>query len=398
MSTRLSTHPLPVLSGIICTALTCPAGAAAFTEALVSGKPELDMRLRYEHVDQDNTLQDADAFTLRTRLGYRTGSFRDFTAYVEMENTTAILGDDYNSTQNGKVQYATVADPEVTEVNQSYLDYAGFRDTLIRAGRQRIVLDNARFVGNVGWRQNEQTYTGALVSNKSLPDTTLTYAYLDEVKGITGTATDVRAHVLNASYSGFDAVTLTGYGYLLDFEDSPQLSQQTWGLRLSGAADLDTFRLLYTAEFARQSDYRDGNGNIDADYRLLEAGVEYAGITGTVGYELLGADNAFSFETPLATKHAFNGWADVFLNTPDGQGLRDMYVMASGSIAGVKLTAVYHDFQADRGGADFGTELDLLAAKKFGKHYTAGIKYASYEADTFSVDTDKFWLWGGISF
>ncbi|MEZ5542402.1 MAG: alginate export family protein [Pseudomonadota bacterium] len=398
MHTPLCTRHTPVLTGIICTALTCPAGAATFTEALVSGKPELDLRLRYENVDQDNPLENADAFTLRTRLGYRTGTFRDFAAFVEMENTTAILGDDYNSTRNGKVQYSTVADPEVTEVNQSYLDYSGLRDTLIRAGRQRIVLDNARFVGNVGWRQNEQTYTGALLSNQSLPDTVLTYAYLDEIKDISGNATDVHAHLLNASYAGLGFGTLTGYGYLIEFRDSPLLSQQTWGLRLAGATELSGFKLLYTAEFARQSDYKDGNDAIDADYRLLEIGAEVSGITGKVGYELLGADNAFSFETPLATKHAFNGWADVFLNTPDGQGLEDIYVLASGGIAGVKLTAVYHDFQADTGGADFGTELDLLAAKKFGKHYAAGIKYASYDADTFAVDTDKFWLWGEVSF
>ena len=42
--------------------------------------------------------------------------------------------------------------------------------------------------------------------------------------------------------------------------------------------------------------------------------------------------------------------------------------------------------------------IDLLAAKKFGKNYSAGAKYASYDADDYAVDTDKFWLWGQLKF
>jgi hypothetical protein len=379
---------------------TPPLAAATFTEALTGGTAKLDLRLRYENVDEDNSLENADAFTLRTRLGYETGKFNDFSAYVEMENITAVGDDDYNSTQNGRTEYSTVIDPEDTEINQSYLDYAGFQNTLVRAGRQRVILDNARFVGNVGWRQNEQTYTGALLSNTSLPDTTLTYAYVDEVKDIKGLATDVHTHLLNAGYRGLGFATLTGYGYLIEFVDSPLSagSQQTLGVRLAGDTELSGMKLLYAAEYARQSDYEDGNSEIDADYQLLELGATVSGVTGKVGYELLGADDAFSFETPLATKHAFNGWADIFLNTPDGQGLEDVYVLVSGMVAGINLVGVYHDFSADEGGADFGTELDLLAEKKFGKHYSAGIKYASYDADDFAVDTDKFWLWGGVTF
>jgi len=386
------------VAGILGAALSNASLADSFTEALTGGTPKLDMRLRYENVNQDNSLKDAEALTLRTRLGYETGKYQEFKAYVEMENVTAVLDDDYNSTKNGKTQYSTVVDPEGTEVNQAYLDFSGLQDTLARAGRQRIILDNARFVGNVGWRQNEQTYTGASINNTSLPDTKLYYAYLDKIQGINGSSTDVHTHLLNASYSGLGFATLTGYGYLVEFIDKPSTSQQTWGVRVDGNTELSSMKLLYTAEFARQSDYKSGNDNINADYRLLELGVSVGGITGKIGYELLGADDAFSFETPLATKHAFNGWSDMFLNTPDGLGLEDRYVQVDGSIVGIKLLGVYHDFQADRGGANFGTEFDLLAAKKFGKHYSAGIKYASYNADTFAVDTNKFWLWGGIAF
>ena len=43
------------------------------------------------------------------------------------------------------------------------------------------------------------------------------------------------------------------------------------------------------------------------------------------GYEVLGADDGAaltSFQTPLATLHKFQGWADKFLTTPPN-GIRE---------------------------------------------------------------------------
>lgn len=380
-------------------AIQVPATAATFTEALTGGTPNFDARLRYETVDQDGITEDAEALTLRGRLGYTTGNFNGLGAMAEFEYTTSLdNAERYNSTNNGHTAYPVVADPEATELNQAYLSYSGLTDTLLKYGRQRIKLDNDRFVGNVGWRQNEQTYDGFMAANKSLPDTTLTYAYLTQVNSIFDTSMDAKAHLLNASYAGLPFGTLTGYGYLLEFPTAATTSNKTFGLRFAGGTDVsEGVKLLYAAEYAAQSDYKDGNDNIDADYNLLELGVETQGVTAKVGYEVLGADNFSGFETPLATKHAFNGWADKFLATPTN-GLEDVYVSVGGAVMGVKLLAVYHDYSADTGGADYGSEWNLLAAKKFGKNYTVGTKYASYDADSFATDTDKFWLWGEVSF
>lgn len=70
----------------------------------------------------------------------------------------------------------------------------------------------------------------------------------------------------------------------------------------------------------------------------------------------------------------------------------DAYVKVVATAAGMKFVAVYHDFSADEGNADDGTELDWLAVKKFNKTYTGLVKYADYSADTFSKDTSKIWL------
>ncbi len=404
MKTTTPSHyriSLPALTVTALLAITGSARAGTFTEALGGGKPKLDVRLRYEHVDQDNALKEADGLTVRTRLGYATADYKGLTAYAEMENTSALI-EDYNSGPggNGKGQYSVIADPDNTEVNQAFLAYSGIPDSTLKLGRQRLIWDNARFLGNVGWRQNEQTYDAVSFVNTSLPHITLNYAYIDNVKTIFGTDTDMSDHLINLSFSGLDFADLTVYGYFLEYSASSGRranSNQTLGAYLDGGYEIGGLKLLYRAEYANQSDYEDGNSSIDADYYHFILGGTISGVTAKLGYELLGADGFSGFETPLATKHAFNGWADLFLNTPVN-GLQDSYLALSGTLKGVKLLGVYHDFQADKGGADYGSEVDLLAARKFAKNYTAGIKYASYNADAFAVDTDKFWLWGELTF
>ncbi len=377
------------------------AQAGAFTDALGSGEVQLNMRLRYEQVDQDNALKDADGLTLRTRLGYGSADYHGLRAYLEMENTSALI-EDYNSGPggNGKSQYSVIADPDNTEVNQAYISYTGIPEANLKIGRQRMIWDNARFLGNVGWRQNEQTYDAVAFSNTSLPNLTLDYAYIDNVRNIFGSDTDMSNHLIHASFSGLDFATLAFYGYLLEYNASSGLranSNRTLGGYIDGDYSVSGVTLLYRAEYAKQSDYADGNNAIDADYYHFILGAAAKGVSVKFGYELLGADSFSGFETPLATKHAFNGWADAFLNTP-ADGLQDRYVSVGGKLMGIKLLGVYHDFSADKGGADYGSEIDLLAVKKFTKHYAAGIKYASYDADGFSVDNDKLWLWGEVTF
>ena len=95
----------------------------------------LDMRLRYETVDQDGFAKDAQALTLRTRLGYETPAWRGFKALAEVENVTA-LGDAYNSTTNGKLRYPIVADPEVTELNRAQVSWTGKQADVVVGARE----------------------------------------------------------------------------------------------------------------------------------------------------------------------------------------------------------------------------------------------------------------------
>ena len=373
--------------------------------ALTKGKISLDMRYRFEGVDQDGFAEDAEAYTLRTRLGYKTGTYHGFFAFAELEDVRATGGEKYNSTSNGKTQFPVVADPEDTEVNRGYLAYTGLKETTFKLGRHRITLDNLRFVGNVGWRQNEQTYDAFSAESVIAKKVNFFYAHINNANQVFGdhhpdpslANLNLSADLINVSFN-LGPGTLVAYTYLMETEDTPSSSHRNVGARYDGEhAFSDQVALLYTGEFADQSDYKDGAASVDAEYFLARVGLRLAPVTFSLGYELLGGDGVYAFTTPLATLHAMNGWADKFLVTPLN-GLEDIHLSVGATLAGFKLLAVYHDFGADEGGGSYGSELDLLVSRKVKDIFTFAVKYATYDADSFATDTDKVWALAQLEF
>ena len=362
------------------------------------GKFYGDFRLRYESVQQDNALTDADALTLRSRLGYKTPTKNGFSGLIEVENNTALI-DNYSLPPVGlnPSQFSVIADPDShTELDQLFLRYKakGFD---AKIGRQVLTRQGQRFIGHVGFRQDRQTFDAlnfAYSPNKKL---SLSYAYINKRNRIFSNELDIdsKDHLLDASFK-IGPGKLKPYVYLLEVDNGTENSLDTFGVSYSGKAK----GFSYKAEFARQ----EANDTFDANYLALEAGKKIGKVNIKVGFESLGSDNGnFGFSTPLATLHKFNGFADQFLGTP-AQGLQDVYVKLSGKVAGGKWLAAYHDFSSDEslaGVDDLGSELNLVYARKFGKNYSGGIKYADYNAGDAAfgkVDTDKLWLWAGAKF
>lgn len=383
-------------------ALTMVARAAepaSLEEALARGKISLNVRMRYEGVEQP-PLRDAHALTLRTRLGYTTAALHGWKATVEAENVVAADGDAYSQAglNPGGAGRAVVADPECTEINQAALAYETGR-TSLTLGRQKLVLDNARFVGDVGWRQNQQTFDAAVVQDKSWAQTALTYAFLHQVNRVFSGRHpqgnwESASHVFNAAYAGLPGGTLTGYAYLLDFDNSAVNSCATYGVSFGGSRDLPGgVKLPYRVEAALQRDYGSSTLSYSARYLSLEAGLGCKSGGVTLGYEVLGSDNNVGFKTPLATLHAFNGWADLFLTTP-AAGLRDAYAKATANLPeGFSLVAFFHRFTLDRTGATAGSEWDAQVSRKLGRHLTATAKYADFRRDAVIFpDVRKVWL------
>jgi hypothetical protein len=360
-----------------------------------------DFRLRYESVSQDNLLRDADALTLRARLGYVTETVNGFSAVIEGEATVELI-DDFSAPPAGvrPGQYSVIADPESEEIDQAYVQYSA-KGLTAKAGRQVLTLDGHRFVGHVGWRQDRQTFDGVVVNYKPSDKLALNASYIAKRNRIFADEADLDSEdiILNTSYKT-SVGKLTGYAYLFEVDNGLPNSLDTYGVSLSGSKAAGEIKLLYTAELATQ----ETNDLFDTEYLFLEGGAVLNGITAKLGYELLGSDNGQKgFTTPLATLHKFNGWADQFLVTPNA-GLEDIYLSVAGKLAGGKWLAAVHKFSADEslnGVDDLGDEINLQYTRKISEKIVGGAKLAVYSAGdaVFSkVDTDKFWLWASLKF
>lgn len=382
-----------------------PATTSPIQDAIAATKPIFNARLRYETVDQDNGTDTADALTYRFRVGFETGKAYDTSFLIEFDHIDDLI-DDFNSTINGKTEFAVVADPNATELNRLQLTNTSLPDTKTTLGRQRIILDDSRFVGNVGWRQNEQTFDAVRFQNTSIGDLSVDVTYLNQANRIFGDDSPVGrwegdSYLVNASHPT-PLGKLTGFGYFIDVDNAGGvLSSQTIGARLAGSREVGPGKLSYALSYATQEDFGSSNLDYNADYYLLEGTYAANGFSAGLGYEVLGGDDQRGFQTPFATLHKFQGWADVFLATPNG-GVQDFYAKGGfapgdvGPFSGVRFLAVYHDFSAETGGGDYGSEIDLLATAKW-KKFGLTLKYADYSADDGAVgrqaqDTQKVWL------
>lgn len=393
--------------------LLSPVAAGEGLATLVEdGKAGLELRYRYESVEQDDRPLTAGANTLRLRLNLASGSVSGFSAFAEFDHVQAIGGEHHDDTRNGLVNFPVVADPEGTDLNQAYLQYAGAGNTTVRLGRQRIVLDNERFVGAVGWRQNEQTFDAFRAETKAIPGATLNYAYIDRVQRVFGPDSgsppaylDGSSHVLTAKLSSLPVGALTLYGLHLDFDNAPQSSSATWGARYDGSHKLaGNWIFAWALDYARQEDAGSNAARIDAYYNLLELALKTSSAGFTAGREVLSGERGTftattnpAFQTPLATLHKWQGWADKFLTTPSA-GIEDVYLGFNVKFAGWNGQAVWHDFSAEATGLDYGTEIDLSVSRKFANRYEVLVKYADYSADELFTDTAKFWLQLGAAF
>jgi len=385
--------------------LQAPAHAAEteplteFEKALADSKALFTVRTRLETVDQEGFDKNAEAVTTRIRAGFETGSYKGFKFLIDFDHIES-QNERFNSTINGETSFPVVPDPDVTELNRFQVSYAGFEDTMVTVGRQRIIHDDARFVGNVGWRQNEQTYDAVRIVNKSVKNLKVDVSYIDQVNRIFGDDSpigiwDSNSIILDVDYKvpleGGD-LTISGFAYVLDFDNAAAASSATYGGMVQGKKGL----FFGKVRAATQSDHGDAPVEYTAQYISAEAGIGANGWSGLLGYELLGSDDGVkAFATPLATLHKFNGFADLFLGTP-ATGLEDLYATVSytkknvGPAKMIKAFATYHTFSSDEGDTDFGTEFNAVATASFGRTKVL-FKYADYQADVFAGDRAKFW-------
>lgn len=362
-------------------------------------QPIIDVRLRSESVKQAGLAEEAQATTLRARLGFETGKLGGTQLLAEAELAWQ-LGGDYNSTVNGKTRFPVIADPEDYALNRLQLSNTSIPGTALVLGRQRLNLDDQRFIGASGWRQNEQTFDALRVTNHSIRDLTVDLAYVKQVNRVFGRNSPVgtyrgATYFANVSYQTVPG-KLTAFAYFLDFDRAPADSSRTAGLRFAGEHAFQSLKAGYSATFARQREYAGSPLHYRNDYRALELAATLHEFNATLGIEVLAGDGAKGFAAPLGTLHKFQGWADKFLTTPVN-GIDDRYLALTYSrkafavFDSMSLTVTHHDFRSERLAIDYGSEIDAQAQVKRGQ-FTFALKYADYSADAFATDTRKLWV------
>lgn len=373
-----------------------------------------ELRPRAQYTDHSAAAGDPGiTFTNRTNLSVNAALLE-----VDGLRTTVELNavSDFDSKDQGSMTGNVAVEATVAKVSQANITY-GFGDAVAVIGRMTTNLDNQRFIGSVGWKQNFQTLdlVGVVSRGKALE---YTAAYVTGVNAIGDAGNGTRgvwygggvtsgqtsSIALNASYKVSDAVKVTGYAYMLGSHSD------TYGVAASGKFPItDGMKFCYRAEYAIQADASLETSTLgkpanDASYMNVKVGLTVGGIMAKVNYEALsGVDAAgtTAFSTPLATKHKFNGWADKFLGTP-AAGLNDMNVMVGYKAKGFGVAkAVYHTFNSNVGSTNYGSELDLLYKTKISSfnNVTGMVKAAMFtEGDAGLGDTTKVWLMADYKF
>ena len=392
--------------------MTKAAAPTTLMEAISMGKPMTNFRLRYENVDQDGKADHSNAWTMRSLVGWQTKPLNNFSVAAQLINVTQFNHDFYDNTNTtfggatpaNKAAYPLVVDPDYTGVNQLFVEWAGVPDTKVRLGRQSVKLDNVRFVGNVEFRQIMQVFDGVAIENKSVPNVELYAAHFEGLRRITSEYfSKGSVEIAHATWKYSPTENLTGYGYLQDMAKngfttgltSPSdNSTQTFGLRADGAHKVnDSWKALYTAEYAKQDNYRGGNNAIDAHYWRLGGGAGLGNWSARLDRETLSSNNSlYGFQTPLATGHLFQGLGDSFLTTPT-QGIEDTFITLNGKVLDVQLSAEYHWLNSDENfrkssdsatnftGHQYGKELDLVASYSYDKNWSGKVEYFSFKED-----------------
>jgi hypothetical protein len=207
---------------------------------------------------------------------------------------------------------------------------------------------------------------------------------------------------MNTVYTGLTGLKLAGYAYLIDLKEAPTASTATYGLRAEWHAPLGNgFAANLTGAFAHQSDYGGNPNHVSLDYWALDGQIAYEGFAAGVGDEAMQGNGIVGFATPLATLHAFDGWADLFLTTPKN-GIDDLHARLSYTqkdafgIASLTPQIVYHSFTTDRTDTGIGQEWDMALTAAFDRHFSVEASYAAYDGAGLSAggfkDKSVTWL------
>jgi hypothetical protein len=384
-------------------ATASPSGAPDSPEGdtAVPGRVLFQLRPRFTYIDQSNKPLLAQASDMRLLLGYRAAPVDYFEFTGQIVNVSWLHPMRASNVPGTPASpYPLVGDPDKSDVNLLFTDYAGLADTRIRFGRQAIKLDNQRFVGDADVRQMPQVFDAISVRNTSIPNTEIFAARAWHIRTYFGNLLQTGTTLLNARIQGETGPSLGAYAY---FQDQPLTNNGTGfsdnsnritGARLEGnQPDSGGTKWYYTAETAQQRPYANGDTRIRASYQRLAFGPTRGPYSVQLNYERLGSNNGlYGFQMPLSY-NTFQGYAYEFFTTPP-DGVRDLNISFGSKWDRLSLLLKRHRFKADFGGVVHGNENDLLLAYRVTNSLSIRGVFAKFRADATSSrpSADRYYI------
>jgi hypothetical protein len=300
--------------------------------------------------------------------------------------------------------YPLLPDPRYTGMNRVYIEYQGVQDTRIRAGRQRVRLDNQRWISDNDFRQIPQLFDGVETVYTGFANTELYGAYFGRVRTTSGTTNELNLTLLHAAWNPLPGQSLSAYGYFHDqaqngaFTGFADNSYRVTGVRWTGSAapwfGWTAIDVPFEAEFAAQRAHAGGDSRIDANYWRVGGGVAWHETVARIDHEVKESnDGHYGVQMPLTDFYAFNGWTLHFFNTPR-QGLRDSWVTLRQGWRDFTLYSEYHRFRSDYGSLDFGHELDAGLTYAWNENAALRFQHARYDPGASTADPRirKTWI------
>ena len=384
-------------------------------DALFYGIPTAELRLGFEYSSTNDDTSPARGLSLRARVGYRTDDYLDTNVFVQFQSQVNLVEEfSFPNGRGGDPKRDLIADPDGERVHQAYLEYNGLENVRLRLGRQEIILDDARLIGNVDWRQNGQSFDALSLVFQPLPELTFYGAVVNQVNTVTLTHEDLEHLILlNGRYNLEETHDFVLYTYLLGHEDDERDSA-TYGMQLTGlCGDL----IKYDVSYAWQGDYQGGddhagemvNAFLGFVFDRVNFGLGYSRIS---GIEKKAGDIVEDkpFDTLFGTAHNFNGWADQFIDTNGGNlpgGLEDVYFQIGTELMQTSFLLRVHLFdttESETGIHDnqYGEELDFDISRELTDQLTAQIRVALYNKtnDNGGLNTtvDEKLFWARVSY
>ena len=290
----------------------------------------------------------------------------------------------------------------MTSIHEAWAEIGLCKNTSLRIGRQELVYDDARILGNVGWAQQARSHDLFLFKYENKFKIHAGVALNMSEANLTSTLYNLTGNYKAMQFIWFKNETKSlqysllfmnnGMQYLDNEGDHHISYSQTTGTRLAYKKENWAINANFYYQFGKDAT----NTKLSAYNALLEGKYEMSKkLNFLLGAELLSGGNEsginHAFNPFYGTNHAFNGTMDYYYvsNHLNSVGLRDIYFkLGYKPTEQCALSADFHAFSAESEVIDpsngntmsrnLGYELDLLASHKLNAFSTLTIGYSHY--------------------